>query len=835
MEFNANWSTEVVAALRKVNWQTVIASVVKTEGPLPESPNGIHDVLIQYLKCNIFVSRAFWRSLLENKKEWSTYGLEAARVDHVSMTIRLAIDVVDVLWRALTIHYPNIRKCKGVTRSLQATIIKYCCLAHDGDWAKFLKFHTNAFFSRYELDSDGNAQELPPNFGSDQPGTIFVGLLNQVVRQKGSSSSHPGRAAMFRFTIQQGMKKGFPLLDEESVHDSLCSGAKDLSAKKVVPLSLLSEIERTTKEVFGDSLGTYKEYLIADPYETLSTHACVNGPRSKGGAMGKAYAKVTKSKLLLHFWDSDLARVRFHPWLGTWEDRVPSWSIHYGDWLRRRREKALLAIIREGAPSILRGLGPSDQWTDDLQREVLEEISSLKGDSRKIVFRGILEPLKVRPISVSHMEANHIWQPIQKRMWRLLQRFPCFKLTGTPVTTEIITEFANQTKTLCDDRFPTLFGIMRAVSADFRAATNVLALPATLAAVESSTKCPLLRAIMRNGLVGSRMYVEKEKKEIDLGVQTNGQLMGCVFSFPFLCLINAAITRHALEREYGRKFRLDECPMLINGDDMLCFMTPSGYREWKTDSCAVGLEPSVGKNYFSDRFLMINSRIFDIVEHPLWGDYKVEVKPRPFVNFSFVTGVQKTGCNTDGSKEELGDDHCLKALSTFSQSLVFHADFNESTQAEIERHIWDRRKPLWTGLGLSTGPSGFDLKYSPGVQPDNRIDFILAKMKWGPYRKRLDLPCKRYESGPDYCGTWRLQSSLVRTTDVWRECSFIRRAMVRSDVKVCRKYRALVGQVNSLSHAARELYVSWKRFSREVSGRVSQVVHDWPNRSWELW
>lgn len=208
---------------------------------------------------------------------------------------------------------------------------------------------------------------------------------------------------------------------------------------------------------------------------------------------------------------------------------------------------------------------------------------------------------------------------------------------------------------------------------------------------------------------------------------------------------------------------------------------------------------------------------------------EIKVTPRPFVNFSFITGVQKTGCTVSGDKEELSEDHCLKALSTFSQSLEFHSALPAHVQRAVELNIWERRNHLWTSLGLSTGSSGFDLKFFPDIQPDNRVDYVLARKRWGPFRAKLDLPAGRYSSGPDYCGTWRLHSSLVRTTDVWSECAFVRRALLGT-TKVCKKYRALVAEVNSLSAACRSLFVAWTRFDRYVTGQVQQIMKDSPEQ-----
>ena len=250
----------------------------------------------------------------------------------------------------------------------------------------------------------------------------------------------------------------------------------------------------------------------------------------------------------------------------------------------------------------------------------LDEIAVGRSEPhRQVVFKGILEPLKVRPITVSSMAVNTLWQPIQKQLWGAMQKFECFKPTGTPVTTENISDLYHKSRVLAgecgyDVSYGEFFDLFKFDSADFRSATNVLAMPASLAACEAACPDPIGQMVMRAGLCGSTMsyYDRTDRMMKDLGVQSNGQLMGSVFSFPLLCMINAAVIRYTFELMYNRSFKLSEVPFLVNGDDMLCMLPPWGYELWRGLSSAVGLEPSPGKNYFSRNFAMINSKIFDV-------------------------------------------------------------------------------------------------------------------------------------------------------------------------------------------------------------------------------
>lgn len=89
--------------------------------------------------------------------------------------------------------------------------------------------------------------------------------------------------------------------------------------------------------------------------------------------------------------------------------------------------------------------------------------------------------------------------------------------------------------------------------------------------------------------------------------------MGSPISFPVLCLFNAALTRYALEIASSanpRVYRLDELPMLINGDDLLCRTNPLEYLVWKDIVDFGGLTPSIGKNFRSRTIGTINSEMW---------------------------------------------------------------------------------------------------------------------------------------------------------------------------------------------------------------------------------
>jgi hypothetical protein len=198
--------------------------------------------------------------------------------------------------------------------------------------------------------------------------------------------------------------------------------------------------------------------------------------------------------------------------------------------------------------------------------------------------------------------------------------------------------------------------------------------------------------------------------------QKNGQLMGNVVSFVILCMANYAIRHLSFELTHRTTLTVPELerisPTLINGDDILFRLVrqydgrdflrgiqrkisylPSEdvqYQIWTENCRAVGLEPSLGKNFLSDDFCMINSRLVRIKRDlndlptraqlaqvrkfgrtdilgmdPILNEYGLKKKERfpfatdysivsswrlvevNFINFGYLTNRRKNDCTKD--------------------------------------------------------------------------------------------------------------------------------------------------------------------------------------------
>ena len=88
--------------------------------------------------------------------------------------------------------------------------------------------------------------------------------------------------------------------------------------------------------------------------------------------------------------------------------------------------------------------------------------------------------------------------------------------------------------------------------------------------------------------------------------------MGSPVSFPVLCLINIAATLVSYEIRLGLDYvDLSQIPICVNGDDVLFWaVDQEHYDIWKQVTAKCGLKFSLGKNYTSRRYAVINSELY---------------------------------------------------------------------------------------------------------------------------------------------------------------------------------------------------------------------------------
>jgi len=218
----------------------------------------------------------------------------------------------------------------------------------------------------------------------------------------------------------------------------------------------------------------------------------------------------------------------------------------------------------------------------------------------------ILEPLKVRIITKGQAAEYYRTLEMQKFMHSALRDNPIFQYIGHPIDDRSWVAAFGSKVSLEPGRFY--------VSGDYSAATDNLRpelsryiweaiclrtgilLDGKIARLVDTPYFPLgIKALCSHELHYPKGVVVN---------QTWGQLMGSPMSFPILCIANAAATLAS----QGWRFR-EDLPLRVNGDDIGFITDAFGYRQWREYTAACGLELSVGKNYTSTEFLIINSEL----------------------------------------------------------------------------------------------------------------------------------------------------------------------------------------------------------------------------------
>jgi len=309
----------------------------------------------------------------------------------------------------------------------------------------------------------------------------------------------------------------------------------------------------------------------------------------------------------------------------TEEDRMkpffPSTNANYNN--SRSGLGAIGAILED--PDLLEGLH-CDEKLVDVHSVVHDSGSCYVVDNGKlkrkfailyqrIVEKAILEQpyaipvplseaLKVRVITKGPPMTYTALKPLQKFMWRTLRKNPCFQLIGEPVSARFVSRRMGKLRK--GEAF---------LSADYTAATDNLyswVSDIIVAAIAMELNLSREEVHLFFKAMTQHILVHPEDKQLCSG-QRRGQLMGSIVSFPILCIANAAICRYALEFDsdsFGQ-ILLKDAKLAINGDDAILKVTGRGHYIWKQLAAFIGMSPSVGKVYFSNRFLNINSQTYD--------------------------------------------------------------------------------------------------------------------------------------------------------------------------------------------------------------------------------
>jgi len=562
----------------------------------------------------------------------------------------------------------------GYTREVRSRgrwIRRAFLLYLEGTFEKWMKFHLCAFFSR------ATKNELPPcpdEALGDIPG-IFVGggasrFLRNIVAK--CLRKPTGRNLVLAQQVLMA-KKGFPPVWEWQVEKSLESHKSLLTTDQasVGPRTqretrIIGAINRVCAEVFGSVRQSDQDWSDTT-FHCPSSSAHYGNSRGKGGAaawISQTYGESGFAGLGLSLEESLLLKDD-HAWYGRGCAKTQK---VLGD---------LSNCFNLDPQEDIASLGIDQGRLSNFFGKILSTVSERLEDPMKCVPVGLVEPFKVRVITKEEEEEAYIASYFQKELWGRLHRHPVFELTGRPVTAEDVQKVvgtAKQSELI--------------VSADYSSATDRLNTWAIRATVESLGRLygwseRMIRFVNKNLSDHSIDYdLGQGKKRTKLTVhQENGQLMGNPISFVILCIINAAVAWLNLDPTYSRK--LARQPLKINGDDALLRLSRAQYDIWKADVASVGLELSVGKNYISNDFAIINSTLFVIREEAdFFGQIVIEEKP--YLSLGLLQCINVKRNQGDGSS----DDPATKLTDV---------------------------EPVWQACARACSESGFDLNFAAEV------------------------------------------------------------------------------------------------------------------------
>lgn len=727
--------------------------VPSTQGPsLPSSGHFIASIPTQgrgRISVHMpwtFASEVRSASTLEDAE--TTFITKIARASEIAKVI---LDTVEIFWGG---KLPFI----GGRKALEmAGMLYYLPLVFSGRWIEFLKYTVTYKFVESEFPMDHPSKEFPEpkSFPCKEKLWLFPGLfgylLNAKLKEKRGSGSESLRTISWRWTLLNGLKKGLPHADKEFILKTAEKHAETLSIKRESDPAFMIYLDRFMKNFVGKFGGPLRyEAWANDEIHDISVNSCYEQTRAGNGNFGVLRMFLCNSRASID--DS----IRRH--LGV-EEKVDSSGLDRSGLLLMREEGLFpwfgdfkMAVSLAAPPTWWEGtrcspsIGTDLMW-DHVDHSYLcptlllkmehfpgsglvsesripafmdhfhDEVSYLRDFSVKEDIPGycfakfILEPLKVRTITAGSIVTNGIYKPLQAQLWSRLQKFKQFRLTGSEMSLEILQDLASCYGGLSQKSEKPLWVAGDQwkywCSGDFSGATDNLNADVTELILKHISGDPYTFSVLSRGLLRNRIGYSTEEERMGAHVgsvlQTNGQLMGCVFSFPILCIANMATYCYTLDSSpscripsasggisdfFGRDF--DRLPVLINGDDILFKTDLTTYRRWEKVVASVGLFKSLGKNYLKEDLAIINSTMYK-----LRGGNWVHI---PYVNMGWATGVRKGEEAAVGRLHTRAQTEKLEEVGLGLQPLVSFTSSVQEQEDLIHQSEWTREKPFWNGV-----------------------------------------------------------------------------------------------------------------------------------------
>jgi hypothetical protein len=452
-----------------------------------------------------------------------------------------------------------------------------------------------------------------PKEVNDNPAVLIGGRfniwMNKIILRTGERKENEDRKlSVIQSLIQSkgGLTKPnweYQRFGEIKTFEKLTTPKQD-DVNEDINYQIIEELKRTTREIFtkdGKPMRFNDQAKFA--YSLPSSNSNYNNSRSMYGALGHLLPHVEKlnlkNKKLMRFKVTNKVNKNDD------EDRIEN------EIQENEHEVDVIELTKA---------------VYEFRKSVMEEAKH--EEPRAIVF-GLSEPAKVRVITKGPPATYYILKSLQKYMHNHMRTLPVFALLGQTVNAEIIHE------TISDPSHGE-----KILSGDYSDATNELESWVTDAITDELVDVLKIsndeKDLMYKSLTKHIMEIRDNKGKTILNEkpQVNGQLMGSILSFLWLCIANLTLVRMSKERGEGRTISLEELKARINGDDCLFNANLKVKELWELFGKAMGLKPSLGKVFWTDKFCTLNSRMFKP-----YNDFTVEI---PFISLGLLYNIEKS-------------------------------------------------------------------------------------------------------------------------------------------------------------------------------------------------
>lgn len=456
-------------------------------------------------------------------------------------------------------------------------------------------------------------------------------------------------------SLFQGLKKGLLPIRPDAIDQGLLKHKRALTSDPEVPdykgMNILKGLDEVLRREFPSLKSVWSSTgRLVNP---LGCHATVESSRSSGGQVGAVSFAEKESDVT----DSSCKKSQF---------KFIHWTKEgFLDYEQPKGISNFLWLLSESTFPSLVGHQRSSSSPDEIlineqcyftDRDLHESLDAwMRKDANRwrplVQPSVVIEPLKGRIITKPRVGEYRKFPELQGKLWDFLQDFPQFGLTGRSVTEEDIWhiaadwdvgkgfksgDFSGATDNL-KGRISELILDFCLEESDISFEDQFLIKESFLHSLVDYSKVPVSET---GGLFD--LYQHWECTDSGTVVQTNGQLMGHLLSFPILCIANYIIFTWTFEFAMGKKAP----SVLVNGDDILFICSRAENEIWKTVNRQCGFIPSLGKDLWSDQVAQINSVLFRISTSQIDGKYFVRsIDEVPYYNFGLLTmrGKGKTG------------------------------------------------------------------------------------------------------------------------------------------------------------------------------------------------